>query len=49
MDVTQTWQDFANSPKDFADLLRNRIRQDLGLTISVGVSYNKILAKLVVI
>lgn len=46
LDVTRTWQDFSNSPKDFADLLRNRIRQDLGLTISVGVSYNKILAKL---
>ena len=29
-----------------ADLLRKRIRQELGITASVGVSYNKVFAKL---
>jgi DNA polymerase-4 len=32
--------------KELADDLRRRIREELGLTVSVGVSYNKIFAKL---
>ena len=32
--------------KEIADELRTRIRQELGITASVGVSYNKIFAKL---
>jgi len=32
--------------KDVADSLRNRIKDDLGLTISVGASFNKVFAKL---
>lgn len=46
LDMTDLWQNYAASPARFADLLRNRIRESIGLTISVGVSFNKILAKL---
>lgn len=46
LDMTDLWQNYAASPAKFADLLRKRIRESIGLTISVGVSFNKILAKL---
>ncbi len=46
LDMTDTWMNFAPSPKEFADQLRRRIREEIGITISVGVSYNKIFAKL---
>lgn len=46
LDVTNTWQLFADSPKQLADDLRQRIKFETGLTISVGVSFNKIFAKL---
>ena len=45
LDVTNTWQLFASSPKQLADDLRQRIKFETGLTISVGVSFNKIFAK----
>ena len=39
--------DFAGGdPKAIANTLRRRLRQELGLTISVGVSFNKVFAKL---
>lgn len=46
LDVTNTYQLFADSPQQLADDLRNRIKYETGLTISVGVSFNKIFAKL---
>lgn len=45
LDVTNTLYRFG-SGKEIADTLRRRIREELGLTISVGVSFNKIFAKL---
>ncbi len=45
LDVTGTLYKFG-SGKEIADTLRRRIREELGLTISVGVSFNKIFAKL---
>ena len=33
-------------PKAIADGIRQRVRQELGLTLSVGVSFNKVFAKL---
>lgn len=46
LDVSQTWMQFADSPLALADQIRERIRNEIGVTISVGVSYNKIFAKL---
>lgn len=46
IDITNTYKLFANSPKELADIIRNRVKDETGLTISVGVSFNKIFAKL---
>lgn len=35
-----------DDPVAFADMLRNRIRTDIGITISVGVSFCKVFAKM---
>lgn len=45
LDVTQV-QELFGSGKQIADNIRERIKFELGLTASVGVSYNKIFAKL---
>ena len=45
LDVTGSLHLFG-SGKNIADELRQRIREELGITISVGVSFNKSLAKL---
>lgn len=46
LDVTHTWRYYAASPAALADLLRARVRAETGLTISAGVSFNKVFAKL---
>jgi len=46
LDVTGTLHLFGGDGKKLADELRDRIRRELGLTISVGVSFNKVFAKL---
>ena len=46
LDVTHTLHLFGGSAKDLADALRRRVRAELGLTLSVGVSFNKVFAKL---
>ena len=46
LDVTGTLHLFGGDPRAMADQIRNRIRGELGLTISVGVSFNKVFAKL---
>lgn len=46
LDVTGTWQLFAESPAALADRLRAEVKAATGLTISVGVSFNKVFAKL---
>lgn len=45
LDVTGTTHLFGTGP-EIADQLRATVRQELGLTVSVGVSYNKVFAKL---
>lgn len=45
LDVTESGRLFGNG-REIADTLRQRMRQELGLTISVGVSFNKIFAKM---
>ena len=50
--IDESWLDVTGSQRLFgdgrqiADELRRRVREELGLTISVGVSFNKVFAKL---
>ena len=46
LDVTGTLHLFGGDPRALADRIRNTVREELGLTISVGVSFNKVFAKL---
>ena len=46
LDVTGSLHLFGGDAKALADTLRERIRREFGLTISVGVSFNKVFAKL---
>ncbi|MEG2176880.1 MAG: DNA polymerase IV [Oscillibacter sp.] len=46
LDLTGTAHLFGGDPQQIADALRQRVKQELGLTLSVGVSFNKIFAKL---
>ena len=46
LDITNSMHLFGGDGKAIADQLRERLREELGLTISVGVSFNKIFAKL---
>ena len=45
LDVTESQTLFGNG-KTIADAIRSRIKEELGITVSIGVSYNKIFAKL---
>ena len=46
LDITGSMHLFGGDPKAIADEIRERVKRDLGLTLSVGVSFNKIFAKL---
>ena len=46
LDVSGTLHLFGGNPAALADEIRRRMRQEFGLTISVGISFNKIFAKL---
>ena len=46
LDVTGTLHLFGGDSVALADRIRGEVRRELGLTISVGVSFNKIFAKL---
>ena len=46
LDVTATLHLFGGDARALADRLRREMRETLGLTISVGVSFNKVFAKL---
>ncbi len=46
LDMTGSLHLFGGDARVFADALRERVRRELGLTISVGVSFNKVFAKL---
>jgi DNA polymerase-4 len=45
LDVTASQKLFGSGP-EIADKIRQRVHQELGLTLSAGVSYNKIFAKM---
>lgn len=47
--LDECWLDVSNSlqpPVYIAEKIRRRVREELGLTVSIGVSYNKVMAKL---
>jgi len=46
LDVTGTLHLFGGDAHSLADRIREQVRSQLGLTISVGVSFNKVFAKL---
>ena len=46
LDLTGTAHLFGGDPKRIADEIRVRIKRELNLTLSVGVSFNKVFAKL---
>ena len=46
LDVTHSLHLFGGDAKVLADTLRERMKRELGLTLSVGVSFNKVFAKL---
>ena len=45
-DITDTWQLFAGSPEELVDIIRERVHEELGVTISIGLADNKIFAKI---
>ena len=46
LDVTNTLHLFGGDAKALANAIRQRVKRELGLTLSVGVSFNKVFAKL---
>ena len=46
LDVTGSLHLFGGDPAALANTLRERVKHELGITISVGVSFNKVFAKL---
>lgn len=46
LDVTGSLRYFGKAPRALADEIRARVREEIGITISVGVSFCKVLAKL---
>ena len=46
LDVTGSLRYFGKTPQELADEIRGRIRREIGITISVGVSFCKVLTKL---
>ena len=46
LDVTDSIHLFGGDPQALADRIRKQVREEIGLTVSVGVSFNKVFAKL---
>ena len=46
LDITGSWHLFGKNPREVADRLRAHIKNEIGLTISIGLSFNKVFAKL---
>jgi len=45
LDITKSGKDL-NYGKEIAEIIRQRIKDELGVTVSIGVSFNKVFAKL---
>ncbi len=46
LDITGSWHLFGSSPFEVAERLRCDVKEQTGLTISIGISFNKVFAKL---
>lgn len=46
MDMTSCWQLYGDSPLDVAVKIKDQIRDTLGFTVNIGISSNKLLAKM---
>lgn len=46
LDLTGSMHLFPMTPRELADVIRARVRQEIGITISVGVSFCRVFAKL---
>ena len=46
IDLTGTLDYYRMTARELADSIRRRIREEIGITISVGVSFNKVFAKM---
>ena len=46
LDMTGAPEFYHLSPRELADSIRERVKQEIGITISVGVSFNKVFAKM---
>ena len=46
LDVTGSLRYFRTTPRALADRIRERVKEEIGITVSVGVSFNKVFAKL---
>jgi len=46
LDLTGTLKFYGKTAVELADEIRRRVREEIGITISVGVSYNKVFAKM---
>jgi DNA polymerase-4 len=46
LDMTGSWHLFGTSPEEVAHTLRRTVTAETGLTVSIGVSFNKVFAKL---
>ncbi|NLO86680.1 MAG: DNA polymerase IV [Clostridiales bacterium] len=46
LDVTGSLAYFKSSPVQLANRIREQVKNDIGITVSVGISFNKIFAKL---
>lgn len=46
LDMTQTWQLFGQTPENVANQIRERIERELHFTVNIGISSNKLLAKM---
>ncbi len=46
LDVTGSLRYFRSTPAQLANTIRERVKHEIGVTVSVGVSFNKVFAKL---
>ncbi|MBE6703369.1 MAG: DNA polymerase IV [Ruminococcaceae bacterium] len=46
LDVTGSLRLFGKTPKELADHIRERVKREIGITVSVGVSFCRVFAKL---